>query len=113
MTSTVSLPATVKILTQEPVAKIADRQTYWIRIVADKQSAEPCYAIAAMRCENREEIHWLCGCRSTAGEAARLMRTGFPVAADAPAILTEIIQVLLKNGDAVVVDATSCTAVAA
>lgn len=113
MTSTVSLPATVKIVTQEPVAKIADRQTYWIRIVADKQSAEPCYAIAAMRCENREEIHWLCGCRSTAGEAARLMRTGFELPSNPAAISIEIIQVLLKTNEAVLVDPTRCGEAAA
>lgn len=113
MTSIDPLPLTIKIAAQEPVAKIADRQTYRIRIVADKQAAQPGYAVAAMRCENREELHWLSASRSTPGEVSRLMRTGFEISTAASPIATEIVQVLLKNGSAVLIDATECSAAAA
>jgi|GEM_PF-5919732 len=103
----------IKMVAQEPLAKLADRQTYWIRIVADKQAPQPCYAVAAMRCENREELHWLSVGRSTPGEVARLMRTGFELPANVGATANEIIQELLRNGNAVSVDPTRCAAVAA
>lgn len=82
-----------------------------MRIVPDKRSAWPSFAIAAMRCENREEIHWISvGC-STPTEVARLMRSGFELTPEATQAASEVFQELLKNGNAVVVEA-ACAAAA-
>ena len=93
----------VKIVAQEPFAKLEERKTYWIRVVADKNADQPRYAVAAMRCENREEIHWLSTGKSTPTEAARMMRAGFELPPGAE-LAKEILQELLKNGQAIPVE---------
>ena len=110
MISKSPLCPTIKIVAQEPFAKLAERMTYWIRIVPDKRTPQPSYAVAAMRCENREEIHWLSVTRSTPGEVARLMCTGFELPAGAAQLACKVLHELLRNGHAVVVDATCAVA---
>lgn len=101
----------VKLTAQEPFAKLEERKTYRIRVVTDKRAPQPCYAIAAMRCENREELHWLSGGSATPVEAARLMRAGFELPANTVPLVREIVQALLISGQAMAVD-TPCAAAA-
>jgi len=87
----------IKILSPEPLAKLGPAQSYWIRVVPDKRSSEALYAIAAVRCENREELHWLSAGMQSPAMAVKLMRTGFvPEAAND--LACDIVEELLKNG---------------
>lgn len=87
----------IKVLSSEPLAKLGPAQSYWIRVVPDKRSTDALYAIAAVRCENREELHWLSAGMPTPAMAVKLMRTGFvPEAAND--LSCDIVEELLKNG---------------
>jgi hypothetical protein len=99
MLPTLSAPAAVKILALEPLAKLGDTQNYWIRVLPDKRSETPLHAVAAMRCEDRNEIHWLSAGLPSPMEAVRWMRSGFtPSAQDGLGF--GVIQELIRTGKA-------------
>ncbi|MGC4072547.1 MAG: hypothetical protein QM760_08525 [Nibricoccus sp.] len=105
MLPSTSLPS-IKIVALEPLVKLANGQNYRIRIVQDKRSNEPLHAVAALRCENREEIHWLSAGLSSPVETARLMRNGFKLLQGAEDNLAYgVAQELVRNGCAVGLDA--------
>jgi hypothetical protein len=102
MTPATTSPLTVKIVALEPLAQLSETQNYWIRVLPDKRSATPLHAVAAQRCEDRSEIHWLSVGLPTPSEAVRWMRTGFtPSAHDELGF--GVIQALLRSGRATLV----------
>ena len=98
-------PAAVKITTLEPLAKLSPGRSYRIRVMKDNRLGQPLHAIAAMRCENREEIHWLSVGFPCPAETSRLMRTGFslPDSTENPLVLG-VMEELMRNGCAMGLD---------
>ena len=96
-----TFPPRIKITAVEPLVKLADDQNYRIRVVQDKRSSQRLHAVAALRCENREEIHWLSAGFSSAAETARLMRNGFTLShAAEDQVASGLAQELIRNGSA-------------
>lgn len=102
MSTTNLSSATVKILTPDPLAKLGEAQSYRIRVVPDKRSETPLHAVAALRCENREEIHWLSAGLPSPIEAVRWMRSGFTPSVQ-EGLGLGVIQELIRSGKAALV----------
>lgn len=94
--------ATVKILSPDPLAKLGEAQTYRIRVLPDTRSQTPLHAVAAMRCENRAEIHWLSAGLPSPSEVVRWMRSGFTPTAQ-EGLGFGVIQELIRSGKAALV----------
>jgi hypothetical protein len=95
----------LRITALEPLAKLADGQTYRIRVMQDTRSPEPRHAVAALRCENRDEIHWLTEGLPSPVEASRLMRNGFTLRQTSADLAFGVAQELIRNGSAVGIEA--------
>ena len=98
--SMMSAAPTVKITATAPFAKLESDRSYWIRVVQNRECDVPAYAIAAIRCENHEEIHWLSTTAPTPAEAAARMFAGFQTPDDVDNVGFEVISRLITDGSA-------------
>src|SRR5438067_1099330 len=92
--------AAIKIIETEPLAKLREGHSYWIRVVLDRRSSDSLYAVAAVRCENRQEIHWLSEGVPNPKDAVKLMRIGFRTTLIAESLGHEVIEKLVNKGSA-------------
>jgi hypothetical protein len=90
----------IKMTESEPLAKLREGHSYWIRVVADKRSRDSLFAVAAVRCENRQEIHWLSQSVANPKDAVRLMREGFRTDPEAQGTALDVINKLISKGSA-------------
>jgi hypothetical protein len=100
MSSILTSTPMIKMIENEPLAKLREGHSYWIRVVSDKRSREALFAVAAVRCENRQEIHWLSESVPNPTDAVRLMRAGFKTDPEVQGTALEVINKLISKGSA-------------
>ena len=99
----------IRVAAVDPSIELNGQSHYRIRILY--KTSDRSYAVAAVRCENQREVHWISGSMSTPLQAVKMMLDGFQVCPDASEIAQQIIQRLLAAGK--IVEHETANAVAA
>ncbi len=97
--SNITFHQSIRITATDPLLELDGNSHFRIRVVYMSAAASAC-AVAAVRCEDQREVHWLSEPTESPLEAVKMMMDGFVLASHADSVAHAIVQRLLSDGKA-------------